>query len=259
LGIILINNTSCKKADVEINPKVYGHAGTALSSERAVFPPNSEESILYALNALAADGVEVDVQMTNDSVLVLYHDEFVEFNGQTCITEISWSEVQEINETQKFPIIRLARLAAIMSNNPKSVMLDLKHYDHCNQIFENSETFNWAVNNELSELLPADKARFILNSRNIDLLIAIDDDSLMKSFETDDVELGVTYADAYGIDLILIKLSDFIQEDATLLDNAHVNYGFFGVKTKKEIKATANFKPRIIISDNIAATKGYYN
>lgn len=258
-GIILTINTSCEKEALNVLPMVYGHAGTALSEERAVYPPNTEQSILYALNALGADGVEVDVQMTKDSVLVLFHDEFVEINEQTCIAELKWGEIEAFNEGEKHPILRLSKLVAIMRTNSKKVMLDLKHYNYCAEEFENFETYNWALNNEFAELVSDDKSRFTANSRNIDLLNSIDCGDMQKSFETEKIQLGIDYTLLYDLDLIVIKTNALNAEGATLLENASIDYALFGVKTKKEIKATANFKPHIIISDNIAGTKGYYN
>ncbi|NOQ72243.1 MAG: hypothetical protein GQ574_09595 [Crocinitomix sp.] len=261
-GIILISSFSCKKEVYQVYPMVYGHAGTALSIERAVYPPNSEQSILYALDALAAAGVEVDVQMTKDSVLVLFHDDFIEWDNSenlTCIAELSWSEIEANNEGEKYPIMRLSQLVPIMRNNSKKVLLDLKHYNHCTKEFENVETYNWALNNELAELESHKKWRFTANSRNIELLSALESGEMQKSFETENIPLAIEFTEAYDLDLIVIKLEGLTAEDALLLENADIDYCLFGVKTKKEIKATANFKPRIIISDNIAGTIAYYN
>tara|TARA_B110000037_G_scaffold69453_1_gene84023 strand:+ start:7479 stop:8297 length:819 start_codon:yes stop_codon:yes gene_type:complete len=262
LGLILSINSSCEKEEYHVFPMVYGHAGTALADERAVYPPNSEHSILYALNALDAAGTEVDVQMTKDSVLVLFHDEFIALdqkNVLTCIPEVNWEDIELHNDGKKHPIIRLSQLVTIMKTNPKKVILDLKHYNYCTEEFVNSETYNWALNNEMAELEEYKKWRFTANSRNIDLLAEIDCGEMQKAFETENIELGIDYVNAYELDLIVIRLSSLTEEGAILLYNANVDYGLLSVKTKKEIKATANFKPRIIISDNIAGTKGYYN
>lgn len=262
LGLILAINFSCKKEEFSVIPLVYGHAGAALSIERAVYPPNSEQSILYALNALAAVGVEVDVQMTKDSVLVLFHDAFIEWDSvenQTCIAELSWGDIETHNQSQKHPIIRLSKLVSLLSNTSRNIMLDLKHYNHCAEEFENIETFNWALNNELGELDSDKKGQFIANCRNIELLNALECGEMQKSFETENIPLAISYAGEYDLNLIVINLLGFTLEEAELLETAEIDYCLFGVKTKKEIKATANFKPKIIISDNIAGTKAYYN
>lgn len=259
LGLTLTINFACKKEVFEHVPEVYGHAGTALSTERAVYPPNSEKSILYGLNVLGAVGVEVDVQMTRDSVLVLFHDEQIDVNGLTCVGELTWNEIQTFNETENHPIIRLSTLINLVQDMSKKVMLDLKHYNFCTQEFLNPTSLNWALDNELSELSAEAKARFIINCRNIDLLVAVNDEFLLKSFETENIQLGIDYVDLYDIDLILTKLRIMTPDFARMLETLNINYGLFGVKTKKEIKETAAYRPNLIISDNIAGTKAYYN
>ena len=98
--LALIFCFGCKKNNLpEVD--VYGHAGSSLHRDRAVFPANSLESIKYAIDALSADGVEVDVQMTKDSILVLYHDSFLDnssdFTG--CIADYNYEEIKDFNSS----------------------------------------------------------------------------------------------------------------------------------------------------------------
>ena len=63
-------------------PLVIGHAGSGFLTPLNPFnplPPSSRASIRQAL-ARGADGVEVDVQLSQDSVLLLYHDEKLIFS-----------------------------------------------------------------------------------------------------------------------------------------------------------------------------------
>lgn len=77
---LLLVTFSCR--DAEQGPtltgaaiQVVGHGGSGFVSIDNYYPANSGPSILQAVDILGANGVEVDVQMTTDSVLVLYHDE----------------------------------------------------------------------------------------------------------------------------------------------------------------------------------------
>lgn len=59
------------------NIEVIGHAGSGFLYPILPFnslPPNSKGSIEKALFENNADGVEVDIQMSSDSVLILFHD-----------------------------------------------------------------------------------------------------------------------------------------------------------------------------------------
>src|SRR5688500_3647346 len=53
---------------------VIGHAGLGFESMLTPFPSNSLTSIRTVIEGFNADGAEVDVQLTQDSVPVLYHD-----------------------------------------------------------------------------------------------------------------------------------------------------------------------------------------
>lgn len=65
---LLTINSGCKKELVYEDTLVYGHAGTTIHPELWVYPANTKESVLYALDVLGAEGVEIDIQMTKDSV-----------------------------------------------------------------------------------------------------------------------------------------------------------------------------------------------
>lgn len=90
---------SCSKETFEIRNlsggKILslGHSGMGVSSG---FPMNSFESISNAL-LIGADGSEIDIQMTQDSVLVLYHspDLADRTNMQGMIHSKNWSEIEK--------------------------------------------------------------------------------------------------------------------------------------------------------------------
>ena len=63
------------------NIQVIGHGGSGFLSLFSPFnalPPNSLASLSKALFVDKSDGVEIDVQMSKDSVLILYHDKKLE-------------------------------------------------------------------------------------------------------------------------------------------------------------------------------------
>jgi len=81
-------------------PLVIGHAGSGFMTPLMPFnplPANSMASIKLAL-AHGADGVEVDLQLSQDSVVMLYHDQTLESNtnGQGCVYELPAAAVQQL-------------------------------------------------------------------------------------------------------------------------------------------------------------------
>lgn len=98
LLVFVLTLCSCQKVDLDITNlngnkiSVLGHGGMGIAH---TFPINSYESILYALN-LGADGTELDVEMTRDSVLVAFHDLelSVKTNLYGKIYEKTWDELR---------------------------------------------------------------------------------------------------------------------------------------------------------------------
>ncbi|MEA3495365.1 MAG: glycerophosphodiester phosphodiesterase family protein [Bacteroidota bacterium] len=95
--VFIIIISSCEKESFNISNlnnnrvTVLGHGGMGYSD---LYPMNSFESIFNCI-IIGADGSEIDVQMTKDSVLLAFHDKFLEqstyFSGQ--IFNKNWDEI----------------------------------------------------------------------------------------------------------------------------------------------------------------------
>ncbi len=92
--------SACRREDFDIVNlngnaiSVYGHAGMGVGQN---YPTNTLESILKCLNS-GADGSEMDIQITKDSVLVAYHYKFLEedTNGEGQIINHTWQEIKDL-------------------------------------------------------------------------------------------------------------------------------------------------------------------
>ena len=78
---LTLASTGCRKPDIHNiknlnNGKIMiiGHGGSGFQSVINPLPTNSAASVSKALDELEADGVELDVQLTADKQLILYHD-----------------------------------------------------------------------------------------------------------------------------------------------------------------------------------------
>jgi glycerophosphoryl diester phosphodiesterase len=103
LGLALLLPAACTKAPTlpaGYRPLVIGHAGSAFLTPINPFnplPPNSGASLQQALDR-GADGLEVDLQLSQDSVLMLYHDSRLESMtaGQGCVSEKPAAELRQL-------------------------------------------------------------------------------------------------------------------------------------------------------------------
>jgi len=124
LTLILLHFFSCGKNDVDLSQiqnlngnkiSSFGHSGMGIASQ---FPINSFESIVSAVN-IGVDGVEIDVQLTKDSVLILFHDKEMEgsTNLEGFVWEKTWAEIQEgIYSNPLFAEYRIISLDQLFEN-----------------------------------------------------------------------------------------------------------------------------------------------
>lgn len=256
LFVIIINN-SCTKEIKFSTLQVYGHAGTTIIPERWVYPPNSLESINYALDVLSADGVEIDVQMTKDSVLILYHDEKLDIQTALsgCIPHYKSHELKQLNiYNTPFKFCFLNDALDNILQKQKGVFLDLKPYNFCDANVESHTAFAAALENKFNTFSSSQKSKIVCNARDIDLLKSINDSVVIKSFETENIELGEHYYLSGDVDELCIKLQALSDETVAYLHHQEIGFSIFNVKTEKEIEKAISYKPLRIITDNIAYT-----
>lgn len=261
LGVLISSLFGCKKEIPAIIPAIYGHAGTSLADERAVFPPNSEESIKYALDALNADGVEVDVQLTKDSVLVVFHDENLAKHTDImgCVNDMMFEDLAKAKYYGHLPLLKLSQVLEWVMARNKKCFLDIKQYNYCREESIDFGAFNSALNKILLNYSADQKSNITVNSRGYYLLDAITDTSIIRCFETEDLDLGINYCENFGLDKLLIRLSAMDESRMSILKEKGIPYCVAGIKTAAEIKSAVNFLPTELITDNIATTKKQYH
>jgi len=263
-GLLIILSASlsnCSKNNSKPNIDVFGHAGTSLHRDRAVYPANSYESIKYALDVLDADGVEIDVQMTKDSVLVLYHDSYLDqastFKG--CVSNYNFAEIEHLKlDYTKYELVTLKKVLEFTQSRHKKVYLDVKTYNYCKGGEISQSTFQFALNNSTQSLDS--------NYKNTQILLGMTDYQFLNSisfptkcYEVTNVSDGIQKANDYNFESLLFFKQFISKDDAVLLNSTSVYWGIIGAKDKWVIDEMVERKPKYIISDNIARTKKVSN
>lgn len=123
-GIIFLQ--SCTKFSHEVSNlngdeiQVLGHGGMGIHSG---MPMNSLASIRSSI-AEGSDGVELDVQMTSDGVLVAYHDAFLEEStcGYGRVHDWTWDRIDglyysDIHLFSNYPLMRLKDIFDAVENS----------------------------------------------------------------------------------------------------------------------------------------------
>ena len=252
---ILVFFVSCNKENILPSVDVYGHAGTTLHRDRAVFPANSYKSIQYALDALGADGVEVDLQLTKDSIFVLYHDQFLDnssdFSG--CIGEYNFKDIKDLKlDNTKYSIARLSDILEFTQSRNAKVYLDAKVYSYCSGQTVSISAFQFALNNCLSNVSQAYLGQIYLGMTNQEFLNQVNFNQ--KCFEYSNINSFYADTAKYNLESVILNASKITSQDANKLTELGLYWGVFGIKDKWSINKAVALKPKFVISDNIAYT-----
>ena len=137
LLVVLLFNGCTKKSNFSL-VEVVGHAGMGLSMGNSMFHDNSKEAIEFALQMPGCDGVEVDVQLSMDGDLWLYHDAKLETEttSEGCINSRTNEELQGV----RYKSLHQEKLIRLSDLNPALLMgkilyLDIRHTNTClNQV-----------------------------------------------------------------------------------------------------------------------------
>lgn len=255
---LLTISNGCKKQPLYQDTLVYGHAGTTIHPELWVYPANTKESVIYALDALGAEGVEIDIQMTKDSVLVLFHNPFLDevSNLTGCVPHFNFSELTNLNlYNSKYQLVTLEEILAICFERNKKMYLDLKPFNYCIGADVNHQTFNNSLNKILTPYSTEQRTNIVVNTRNVELLEHLTDSSIVKSFETENIPLAIEKFQSGIIHEVGVKLSAMTAMHADELNAAGLNFTIFSLKSQKEIQKGLLFSPLRIVTDNIAYTQ----
>lgn len=254
--IILIASSCQKKKDNLPDVLVYGHAGTSLHPDKSHFTPNSFESIQYAVEVLETDGIEVDIQMTKDCVLVLYHDYFLEnqTNQVGCINEFNFDEIKNLKYgNSKKGILSLDDLFTFMLPYKAQIYLDVKTWLPCKNENLNPNLFQEVLDTYLEKYDDKLTDRLVLGFTDQNFVKEINFPHIC--FEGRELNDFKNLVENDSIKQILINLKYMNDEKQIFFQENEIKFGIFGVKSTFEIKRAVEYSPYFIITENISYTK----
>jgi glycerophosphoryl diester phosphodiesterase len=228
----------------------------SLYEERSVFPANTFEAIQYSVDVLGAEGIEIDIQMTKDCVLVLYHDAFIttspQFNG--CISDYNWDVVSGLkHNNSKYGICRLDTVLNYLIDRKVKIYLDLKPYSFCNEANRPLDIFASSIDSMMLNFDIEEKALIIAGSLNRELLKNLN--TLNKCIEAVDVDKVLKIAEQENFQYVMLPIRVIDENTALRLIHSPFKWGVFGGKSNGEIRQTIAYKPDCFISDNVVFTQ----
>lgn len=271
---VLILNQSCDKHEFDIdnlnNGKIdiIGHGGAGFQSLINPLPSNSATSIIKAIDALNADGVEVDIKISKDSFAILYHDDVLEkstscagcpenylhndfinctyknYYGSRAFTEEKVASFQEVIDRFK----NRSRLPVIYASTKWPTVCTLGDLPSQGKYARAMAKF--VTDNDASSWI------YVYDS-NPELLNSIrnHNPSIKLFYNAQEFEDGFNVAISNNYDGIVIGTDNITKEQ---VKQAHLNNKrvvIWGVVSKKEIIDAVEKYPDGLMTDNIPLTQ----
>jgi glycerophosphoryl diester phosphodiesterase len=233
----------------------FGHGGMGVQFK---FPINSYESVEPCLR-IGAKGTEMDIQMTNDSILVAYHNE--NLNESTpcsgTINDLLWSQIWSCHYASPFSsTIKLRSVSEILSDIPYrnnyTFTFDCKSYNHSsNQTAFRHQYANAIINLIDAYALSTDKIYIESQDTAFLRILQTKNNSLKLFIYPGSFEQGLAIAQEMNLFGITISTNNITKEQVRIAHDKGIWITLFNTKTKDENLNAILKSPDVIQSDEI--------
>ena len=249
-----------------------GHGGLGFVSLYPFnpYPANSFKALKLALEEYKADGIEVDLQMTSDNKLVLYHDNYLDSKThlKNCVSNYDYDEIAGTEYKLGIPydwfqsekIIDLESLLTYVkaTNLSPLIHIDIRHFSHCLSAEENEVRMYQLVDELLESLMrntfPLENV--LLNSSSFELCnyIMRKEARVDVSFEINtEVDNWIPKVHSAGIKYVTIKPKLLDQKLSERWHNLGIQVITFGGARKKWNIELLRTNPDIIQTDHLSS------
>lgn len=254
--ILVLLLFACSKKEGYEQIKVVGHAATGLNIINSVYHDNSKEAVEFALSIEGCEGVEIDIQLSKDGKLWLYHNETLESetNGEGCISDLNSDVLGTLHYTTlaKEKLISLDQLDMNLFKG-KEIFLDLRHMNACSSSFV-------SVQKVIDELI----ALNLLTLQEVQVNCVVGYDAWIEPL----ISAGFSvYYSIYSIqefdqmenlyplvEGFVVKNKDFNSNEIQKIKDNNKKVYIFEIRSPKGIRSALRKKPNGVITDDIRAT-----
>ena len=249
---------------------VLGHAGSGFFTLINPFnplPPSSLRGVLRALDR-GADGVEIDLQLSKDSVVVLYHDERLQSitTGSGCVPQLPAAALTALRYRRGWPYdwlqherpVTLDTLLARLNRRPDFPILHLDLHEE-NVCAPPSDTFDHTpefVRQLVASLhrahVPAARLLAISNKAGVLRQLRAAWPTLPLAFDvTGDFATSLRLAQSLRIPTLVASGDRTTPEQVAQARAAGVAVVLFGGRSGKDIKRLLASRPDGVQADNV--------
>ncbi|GAB3844566.1 hypothetical protein GCM10028822_01980 [Hymenobacter terrigena] len=271
--LLFLTLAACSATKPVANPQlvVLGHAGSGFYTPISPFnfrPPSSWRGIRRAL-LRGADGVEIDLQMSRDSVVMLYHDQHLQdgSTGTGCVSQRTAAELTQLRYKGGFPYdlfqkehpITFDTLLARLNRRPTFpfIHLDLHEDDQCLPAGRQSEKVPLLVRQIARSLaryhVPPAKVLFITQDGATVRLARTAMPAVRIGLEiaSDEFAAGLKTAKAEKVHTVVLDADRVTPEQSAQAHAAGLKVVVFGGRSPKDLRRVLKTQPDEIEVDNV--------
>ncbi len=249
--LILFIVFSCKKKH-DYSVDIIGHAGNGLSISNSIYHANSLQAIELALGTPGVEGVEIDLQLSKDNDLWLYHDMTLddETNLTGCVSNLN----NEILSTAFYKSLHKEKLMQFKNLNfslyaGKTFYLDIRHYNTCENSFIDINKMISALSVEISKW---NQVKFIILTNHYDWLSPLTTAGLKVYYEIENVsDFLNAKANNIIVDGVISRSTNLSKEEISSIQSENKKVILFNMRAPKPIREAMNKFPDGLIVDDL--------
>jgi glycerophosphoryl diester phosphodiesterase len=272
--LLIFSFTTCKKAEFDAidnlnNGKinVIGHGGGGFQSLIQPLPSNSFTNIKNAIDGLNADGIEIDLKVTSDSTVILFHDDILETSTNCSGCPENFSSFDIIN--CKFKNYYGSR--AFNEENLISLQQLVDYFKGRNDlphIFASPKITNICTGNDplVKEKYVKAVSKIIKDNNAYSWISVYDGDvDFLEMFRAIDPQIDLIYnaqefdeainiVNSHNFSGIVIGLDDITKEQVKIAHNNNKTITVWEVILKRDVLEAIEKNTDAIMTDNIPLT-----
>lgn len=253
LGFAVSFNLGCHKKEDFSAVQLIGHAGMGLKMKNAPFHDNSFEAIQFALEQEGSAGVEMDVQLSADGVLWLYHDANLssETNQSGCIYNLTEATLSatKYSGLQQQKIAKLDQILAL--NQSKTLVFDLRHSSACTEEFVSAKHVDSLLQN-IYFLHP--NLHVLIVSNNWEWASKLELSKHHFYLELGNFDEFSNFENQVNIEGIVVRNSTISAQEVQKLQAKGKKVLIFDIRSPKGIRTALRKKPNFLMSDDLRAS-----
>ncbi len=233
----------------------FGHGGMGVQFK---FPINSYESIEPCLR-IGADGTEMDIQMTADSVLVAYHNS--NLNESTpcsgTVNDLLWSQIGSCHYASPFSTSVILKsvgdlFSSMQNRNEYTFTFDCKLYNHnSDQNAFRNQFANAIINTMDAYGISSDKLHIESSDTTFLKTLQSKRNDLKLFIYPESYEEGITIAKSMQLFGMVISSTNITKEQIASAHEKGIRVTLFNTRTKEENLNAILKSPDFIQSDDI--------